>query len=477
MRSFLIVVSLFFTLQIGLAQVKNKFSISFDNAEHHEAKITGTFTNLSEGTVSLVMGRTSTENYALHEFTRNIYDLKITDGKGKNVTITKPNLYQWDVTGHDGTIHIYYTLFADKGNAIYSQIDEIHALINNPSAFMYVPSLKERPVEISYVSRNDLNWKIATPMKSTGTNTYQAANLADFMDSSTLLSNHTIQEYKVGSGNREQTIKMALNHNGSDIEAKELFEKIKRVIDVQKDVFGDYPSFDDNAYHFLVSLMPQMSTGGMGHRNSAVITSSKSITESTINDIVENFAHQFLHSWNKQRIRPVSLESFDYSKLNLLDELWFVDGITEYYANLSLCRAGIITKDEYISDLTQKYNQVWNSSALRHGGPIEMSRKASFLENTEDTRFLNKENTVIPYITYGEVLGLALDLSLRAENDDLNLDEFMKLFWTKYGKTEIRYTTDNIFLTLREYAGASFADHFFSKYIKSNNVPDFNKIL
>ncbi|WP_103070938.1 M61 family metallopeptidase [Aquimarina sediminis] len=477
MRYFSLIILLFFTIQSGFTQIKNKYSISFDNAEHHEANVTATFTNLERGTVSLKMSRTSPGRYALHEFAKNVYNVRITDSKGKDVTVTRPTLHQWDVTGHDGTINVYYTVFGDRGDGTYSQIDETHALINNPATFMYISSLKDRPIEILYVTRGDLGWKTATQLIPQGGNSFKAPNLQYFMDSPALLSNHVVKEYKVGSGDKEYKIKMALQHNGTDQEASAFFDQVKKIVDEEKKVFGDYPSFENNEYTFLACFMPQVSRDGMEHRNSTVITNPRSIADGGMRDNIGTFAHEFFHAWNVERIRPLSLEPFDFDKANLSDELWFAEGITSYYTTLSLCRAGIISQEEYIANLTRTYNEVWNSPALQYYNPREMSRQAPFVDAATSVDPVNRGNTYISYYSYGNMLGLALDLSLRGEKDDLNLDDFMKLFWTKYGKTEIPYTMDNLFITLREYAGSSFADNFFSKYINDSEVPDFKKLF
>ncbi|MEO8933876.1 MAG: PDZ domain-containing protein, partial [Xanthomarina sp.] len=87
----------------------------------------------------------------------------------------------------------------------------------------------------------------------------------------------------------------------------------------------------------------------------------------------------------------------------------------------------------------------------------------------------NRENTFISYYSYGSMLGLALDLSLR--ENGLNLDHFMVLMWKKYGKTEISYTNENIHETLNTYAGKEFGNHFFNNYIYQSGMPDFKRLF
>ena len=58
------------------------YEVRLDNADHHEAHITATFTDVPEGTLELRMSRSSPGRYALHEFAKNVYDVRVTDGRG-----------------------------------------------------------------------------------------------------------------------------------------------------------------------------------------------------------------------------------------------------------------------------------------------------------------------------------------------------------------------------------------------------------
>lgn len=123
-------------------------------------------------------------------------------------------------------------------------------------------------------------------------------------------------------------------------------------------------------------------------------------------------------------------------------ELWFAEGFTSYYTNLILERAGIITPEDYIETLNGTFNYVWNSPAHQFFNPIEMSEQAPFVDAATAVDPVNRENTFISYYSYGSVLGLALDLSLREK--DLNLDDFMKEMWKNFGKQEVAYTVHDI---------------------------------
>ncbi|MBL4904875.1 MAG: M61 family metallopeptidase, partial [Flavobacteriaceae bacterium] len=476
-HSFKILFLFFFIVTIAKAQTYIAYDISFKNAVHHEAEIKVSFTKIKEGPFSFRMSRTSPGRYAIHEFAKNVYNVKATDSKGESLKLTRPNPYQWDVASHDGTINVTYTLFANRGDGTYSQIDETHAHLNMPATFMFAPSLTEIPVQITFNERKDLSWKIATQLKQLFDNTYYAPNFQYFMDSPTELSNHQVRSFEVASGDKKYTINFALHHNGAAAEFNAFFEQVKAVVLQEKAVFGAFPDFDFGEYTFLACYIPNASGDGMEHRNSTILTSTRSLANGGLRRNIGTVSHEFFHAWNVERIRPKSLEPFSFETANMSGELWFAEGFTSYYTGLILCRAGLRTPEEYIRGLGGSFNYVWNSPARSFFNPIEMSYQAPFVDAATSVDPVNRENTFISYYSYGSVLGLALDLSLRNEEGSLTLDGYMKAVWGAYGKNEIPYTVENLNETLNSYAGKLFGDYFFANYIYKSGMPNYSTLF
>ncbi len=469
MKFTLFVFALFSTF--FLTAQKNTYSISFENAVHHEAVIEATFPDLKMDTVSFRMSRTSPGRYALHEFAKNVYGFKATDSKGNLLNVHRPSPYEWQVTGHDGTIKIQYILFANRGGGTYSQVDETHAHLNIPATFMFSPELSQRKIEVTFNIREDLNWKVATQLPLVSGTTYSAPNLYYFMDSPTEISDYTLRSFQVDG----QTIQLALHHNGTEEEADTYFEKVKKVVLAEKEVYGELADFDYDTYTFLACYIPNASGDGMEHRNSTIVTSTRSLANGGMERNIGTVSHEFFHSWNVERMRPKSLEPFDFEAANMSGELWFAEGFTSYYTNLILCRAGLISPKEYVEGLAGTFNYVWNSPARQFFNPIEMSYQAPFVDAATSVDPVNRENTFISYYSYGSVLGLALDLSLR--QNGLNLDDFMKLAYTKFGATEKPYTVEDLHQTLNQYAGKKFGDTFFNSYIYKSEMPDYGPLF
>lgn len=468
---------LFIFTSFYLSSQKSEYTISFENAVHHEALITINFSGITKDILTVNMSRSSPGRYALHEFAKNIYNIKAYDSQGKSLSIKRPNVYQWEISGHDGFVKLSYTLFGNRGDGTYTQIDETHAHLNIPATFMYAPDLFESPVEVTFNVREDLKWKVATQLKHESGNKYSAPNIYYLMDSPTEISNYSLREFKEESNGKTYNIRFVLHHSGTDSDLDTYFEKVKKIVREEKEVYGELPDFDYEEYTFLACYMHHVTGDGMEHRNSTILTDVEGLAEGGMDSNIGTVSHEFFHSWNVERMRPKALEPFDFQNTNMSGDLWFAEGFTSYYTTLILCRAGIMTPNGYIKSLNETFNYVWNSPARQFFNPIEMSYQAPFVDAATSVDPNNRENTFISYYSYGSILGLALDLSLRNEKENLNLDSFMKILWNKYGKSEKPYTVKDIEAALIKYAGTEFAENFFNKYIYGSQMPDYKNLF
>ena len=87
------------------AQSPVVYRVAFPAPEHHYAQVEVIFSNAPAGTLEARMSRSSPGRYAQHEFAKNVFELRAFDGKGKELSAVRPNPYQWDIAGHDGTAH------------------------------------------------------------------------------------------------------------------------------------------------------------------------------------------------------------------------------------------------------------------------------------------------------------------------------------------------------------------------------------
>ncbi|HEY7818472.1 MAG TPA: hypothetical protein VIG29_09645, partial [Vicinamibacteria bacterium] len=240
-------------------------------------------------------------------------------------------------------------------------------------------------------------------------------------------------------------------------------------------IFGELPQFEYGVYTFIADYLPYASGDGMEHRNSTVLTSSRSLEDPL--DNIGTLAHEFFHAWNVERVRPRSLEPFDFEEANLSGELWFAEGFTSYYDDLTLKRAGITDLDRYARDIGGALDTIVNAPGRRLFSPIGMSEQAAFVDAAVSIDPTNRENTYASYYPYGAVVALGLDLSIRERFSPKSLDDFMRGLGHAHGRNEIPYRLRDLETMLAEITDASFAKDFFDRYIEKGELPDFERLL
>lgn len=462
---------------VAFSQSPVEYDVSFDNAVHHEARITVTWRNIGSEPLQMRMSRSSPGRYATHEFGKNVYKVWVVDGDGNQLDYTRPNPYQWDVAGHDGTVSVTYTLYADRAGGTYSGIDLTHAHLNMPATFMWARGFDDHPISISFNPVAD-DWKVATQLVPTEDDfVFTAPDLQYFLDSPTELSNFSLRTWEVESNGDIYTFRLAVHHDGTEEDVDTYLEMAKNVVDAQIEIFGELPEFDNGTYTFIADYLPYVAGDGMEHRNSTIIASTQSLIDSEFSQI-GTLSHEFIHAWNVERIRPADLEPFDFERANMSQSLWFAEGFTSYYGGLAVRRAGEMTIKKYTGLLASSINTVTYSPGRAFSSAPGMSMQAPFVDAATAMDPTNFPNTFISYYTYGAALGLALDLSLRKQFENVTLDSLMQRMWQIHGKTEIPYSNSNLLKALSEVTGDErFANRFFDQYINGQELPDYESLL
>jgi len=302
MRKLLAIASLIIP-SASWAQGPVEYDVSFNNAVHHEVRISVTWRGIGDVPLQMRMSRSSPGRYAIHEFAKNVYQVWVVDGQGNRLTFTRPSPYQWDVAGHDGTVTATYTLYADRAGGTYSGIDLTHAHLNMPASFMWARGYDDRPISITF-SPNDESWRVATQLAPTDDPyVFTAPNLQYFMDSPTELSDFTERSWEVESNGESQTMRLVVHHDGNDEDIDTYLEKAKKVVAAQIEIFGELPDFDYGTYTFIADYLPYVSGDGMEHRNSTILASTNSLNQADFGQL-GTLSHEFIHAWNAERIRP-----------------------------------------------------------------------------------------------------------------------------------------------------------------------------
>lgn len=453
-----------------------EYEVSFPNARHHEAEVAVTVRELQTSRLEMRMSRSSPGRYALHEFAKNVYNVRATDGAGQELEVVRTDPHGWAVDGHDGTVVFRYTLFGDRTDGTYVGIDNNHAHLNMPAAFAWPRGLEDRPISITFHPA-DPAYRIATQLVPTGDpHRFSAPSLDYFLDSPTEISDFDLRTWTVESGGEEYTIRLAVHHLGTEAEMDAFADMVRRVVDEQIAALGEAPDFDFGTYTFIADYHPWVSGDGMEHRNSTILTSARPLSTGALRNL-GTVSHEFFHAWNVERLRPSSLEPFDFEEANMSGELWFAEGFTSYYTPVFIVRAGLMDLEDYATSVEGTLNTVINSPGRRYFSPVEMSYQAPFVDAAVSVDATNRPNTFISYYTWGAAIGLGLELLLR-DRYDLTLDGYMRALWDGFDGHTRTYTRDVLRNTLAAFTGdPDFANEFFRRYVEGSETVDYAPLL
>jgi len=471
------ILTVFLTLlnYVSSAQ-KISYLVSFPNIVHHEAKIEVEATGFTQKELVCRMSRSSPGRYATHEFGKNIYDVKAFDKSGKSIEVVRVDGDVYKVANLSSFVKLEYTLYANHPDGTYAGIDQESVQLNAPATFMWIKGLENVPIEIQFQLPAAKKWTIATQLKPTNSpDKFTAPNLQYFMDSPTKIGDMTMLEWSLNNpDNKAYNFRLALEATGSDSLKNVFAGKVKKVTQEAKMVYGEFPAFDYGQYTFLASINPYVKGDGMEHRNSTMIALPTKFDGS--NNLLGVFSHEFFHAWNVERIRPKTLEPFNYEKSNMSFELWFAEGFTQYYGELLLKRAGFHSVEEYCQTIGSLINTKENTVGAKRISPVQASCQAVFVDAGVAVDKTNYPNTYTSYYPYGGAIALALDLELRGRG--LTLDAFMQAVWQKLGKPEQAYVVsdlENILTSVTK--DKTFATNFFAKYINGHESFDYAPLL
>ena len=152
-------------------------------------------------------------------------------------------------------------------------------------------------------------------------------------------------------------------------------------------------------------------------------------------------SHEYFHLWNVKRIKPAAFSPYRLDSERYTRLLWAFEGVTSYYDDLALVRAGVINVDSWLELLGRTATRVLRGAGRKRQSIADSSFDAwiKFYRPDENT-----PNAVVSYYTKGALVALALDLTLRQATDERSpLDDVMRarcgpLRQDRRGRTEDR---------------------------------------
>jgi predicted metalloprotease with PDZ domain len=244
---------------------------------------------------------------------------------------------------------------------------------------------------------------------------------------------------------------------------------VQKIVETAAAIMGGLPYQN---YTFYLILRP-VGGGGLEHLNSNVIIGTRFGFGSDVGYLgyFHTAAHEFFHAWNVKRIRPDALGPFDYTSENYTKLLWVAEGITDYYADMIMVRAGLFSDYVYLARLASSIQDLQNTPGRFQTSLEETSFDAWIKYYRSDA---NSDNRQVSYYDKGSIVGAMLDLEIRrSSHGKRSLDDVMRYLYSEYALKDRNYTPED-FQRAAELAAGVKLDDFFTRYVRGRDEIAYN---
>lgn len=441
--------------QMPARGVDIEYTVTIKNPTSHLYDVEMSIKGIREPAVSVSMPAWSPGMYRIENYARNVQDFHAANNRNQPLKWEQTDKQTWRIAKQgteDVTVRyqVYSTLLT------YQMAD-----VAPPATFMYVVGQKHVAYSVKYNSPG--GWKVYTGLEKKG-DRYHASDYDIFIDAPAFIGEFKVLEFEVGGAHHH----LVFSKRDVSMSAPQVTSDIQDIVEAAMSIFGKLPYKD---YVFLFKVQPQ-AANSVEHLNSTRITVGENdfVTQSSYRQFLATVAHEFFHLWNAKRIRPAVLGPFDYTREVHTRLLWVSEGITSYYGDLLLERAGIDLPTEYFGRMGGVIDQLEHAPGRR----VMSAEEASW--NTW-LRSDNAESNTISYYTKGELIGLLLDVEIRARTkNQKSLDDVMRYLMENYANKGIGFPEDGFLKAVETVAGSDFHE-FYEAAARSHQELDYNRYL
>ena len=402
-----------------------RYTVSFPAPQTHYVEIEASYPTEGKPQIDLMMAVWTPGSYLIREYERHVEAVSAADPARAPLTVEKTRKNRWRISTNGArTVSVRYRVYAHEMSVRTNWVDDEFALINGAPTFItLVESPSRRGHHVRVVLPRTWTRSVSGMPAGPGPNTYVAPDYDTLVDSPIVAGSPSVYEFSV-KGKPHYLVNFRERGIWNGPQAASDLAKVAETI---ARFWGDVP-FD--RYYFLNII--GAAKNGLEHRNATVMNIPLDATSTRAGylDWLNLASHEYFHAWNGKRLRPLELGPFDYENEVYTRSLWFVEGITDYYADLFLARAGVATPDEYLDILSEQVRSLQTTPGRLEQSVEQASYDAWIKYYRSDE---NTPNTSISYYVKGAVIGFLLDANIRRmTGGSKSLDDVMRALFVKF---------------------------------------------
>lgn len=407
-------------------------------------------------------------SYLVRDFAKHVVALSAARG-GEPAAIERLDKRSFRVAAGSGALSLDYSVYAADESVRKAWLDTRRGFFNGSSLF-YCPQgcenggfevVIERPADPACAS-----WKVATTLPAVdvdadGYGLYRADTYEALIDHPVELGRFERLDFDVDG------VPHALVLSGRyELDRERVVADLAKICHVEREMFGQQPQMAQ--YLFLTNVVGA-GYGGLEHKTSTALICSRGDLPRPGAALTREYrtflglcSHEYFHLWNVKRITAQAFIDSDLGAEAYTRDLWHYEGVTSYYDDLFLLRAGIIDVPSYLDVLAESATRLQRTPARGVQTLADASFETWIKYYQPDE---NSANASTNYYVKGALVALCLDLQLRLRSA-VTLDDVLRTLWQRYGAQNLGVPEGGLENLAQEISGLDLRE-FFDRALRS----------
>ena len=441
-----------------------RYEVSVAHGEFHVA---AEFPTNGKDTLFVSLPAWSPGNYEIQNYARYLHGFVAKNSSAQPLYWDRADKDTWRVaTGRSDRVTVEFDYSSDTIDLSIARTAQDFAQFLGTNLFMFEEGQLARPAEVRF--RLPAGWQVTTALKGPTSGVYRAGDYHELADAMTFVGRYSLDSLQADGKWIRIAVWPAADYTAAV--ARNLRNGVAKMAPVQNRIMGEAP-YDVYTVFFNVIHGPIDFGGGLEHSSSQYdIMPALGFADpfGNLGDFMYPLlSHEFFHLWNVKRIRPAEMWPYDYHAEQYTPLLWWSEGVTDYYADLTNLRSGLWNPDQFLANTVRNIKQ---SDDTPEPWSVEDGSEATWIHEV----YVNSSQLYYPK---GSLLGFLLDISIRDATDNAhNLDQVMRALYTRYYRQSKGFLTADLLNELRT-AGMPDVDAFYRRYIDGRDSLPYETIF
>ncbi|HYT72223.1 MAG TPA: PDZ domain-containing protein [Gemmatimonadales bacterium] len=444
-----------------------RYEVSVPSPAAHLFHVAAEFPARGKDTLYVSLPAWSPGAYEIQNYARYARQFGAKTPSGQALFWDRLDKDTWRVaTGKSDRVTVEFDYLADTIDLSLARIAGDFGQFLGTNLFLYEEGQLQRPAEVRF--KLPEGWQVTTALKGSGAGPYTAGDYHELADAETFVGKYSLDSLRLD----EKWVRMAVwpTDAYTPAVARNMRADVEKIVKTENALLGG-PPYDHYTVFFNVIREPVNFGGGLEHSASQFDI----MPQSAFADAAGNFgdfmvplmSHEYFHLFNVKRIRPAEMWPYDYHGEQFTPLLWWSEGVTDYYADLTNIRSGLWTAEQFLSNVAQDMQQV-------ESAPEPWSEEDGSVATWINELFVNSSQLYYPK---GALTGMLLDIAIRDATDNRkSLDDVTRALYTRFYQKNKGFTTAELLGLLRE-AGMPDVDGFYQRHVNGREPLPYETVL